>query len=188
MPLSPSAGSPDHTYPANSHPAAPMGAATLTSRRVADERSKQSPTSGQPTPLPESGETGSNWLNQAPAEKICHGVSRSCWPCRAFARAESNFCIFHDPAYRESQRANSAAGGRRSGEARARRSQEIVPLDLSTPRARLHVLGYVLAATLSGRYSAAHAAAINRVLAIATRNQDDYRRIDVELLAQFLPR
>ena len=125
-------------------------------------------------------------MNQPRTEKVsCVAYSRSGAPCRAFAHGDSEFCIFHDPAYREAQRANSAHGGRRSGEARARRQEELFPIDLTTPQARIEVLGYVLAGTLADRFSQTQSTVINRILSLATRYQEE-RPFDPVALAELL--
>ncbi|MGE0600994.1 MAG: hypothetical protein AB7J35_16255 [Dehalococcoidia bacterium] len=134
----------------------------------------QTQTSTEPTPPGESGNVASPSFHQPRAEKVpCASLSRAGKPCRGFAHGDAQFCIFHDPAYREAQRANSAKGGRRSGEARARAAEELFPIDLTTPQARIEVLGYILAGTLAGRFSQTQATVINRVLSIATRYQEE---------------
>ncbi|MGE3074828.1 MAG: hypothetical protein AB7N24_01765 [Dehalococcoidia bacterium] len=134
----------------------------------------QAQTSTPPTPAAESENPASTSFHQPRAEKVsCAGNSRSGEPCRGFAHGDAQFCIFHDPAYREAQRANSAKGGRRSGETRARARDELFPIDLTTPQARIEVLGYILAGTLAGRFSQTQATVINRVLSIATRYQEE---------------
>lgn len=108
----------------------------------------------------------------------CTALSRAGNPCRAFAHGGEPFRIFHDPTYRESQRANSAAGGRRSGEARAHHQDELLPIDLTTPQARIEVLGYILAATLEDRFSQIQSLAINRILTLVSRLSEDRRPVD----------
>ena len=153
-----------------SRPKKSLGTCLEVSSPVLEQQVGQPGANLQPTYVTESENTGSDWLNEPSAENNrCAANSRSGAPCAAFAHTGSRFCIFHDPAYRETQRANSAFGGRRSGEARA----------------RTEVLGYVLSATLQGRYSNAQSAAISRMLAIASRNQDN-DGIDPEALAYFL--
>jgi hypothetical protein len=126
-------------------------------------------------------------LNQPRAKKnSCVANSGSGAPCRAFAHGDGPFCIFHDPAYRESQRENSAKGGTRSGEARARRHDELLPIDLTTPQARIEVLGYILAGTLADRFSHAQSTAINRILSLATRHQEDAATFNPALLLELL--
>ena len=143
-------------------------------------------TNTQPTSDSRFESAGSDWLNQPLTEKtLCSGVSRSGHPCRAYAHGGSLFCIFHDPAYREAQRANSRLGGRRSGEARSERGADLVPIDISTPRARVDVLGYMLAATLEGRLSNGQSAVVSRILELASRTAKDEGGIDPEVLRQF---
>jgi hypothetical protein len=136
-------------------------------------------TSPPPAPEPVPGDsfedTGSGSLNQSsPEAKICTAIARrSGAPCQAYARPESEFCIFHDPAYSEARRQNASAGGKASGDARQAQPVPIAYLDVSTPQRRAEIFGYLISATLTGRISPAQSDAIHRSLAMVIRDSDE---------------
>jgi hypothetical protein len=137
---------------------------------AAQQPLKQPATSQQATPALEPGDVASGCFNQPVSRKNrCTAVSLDGAPCRAFAHGQSDHCIFHDPDYRQTLQAHSALGGRKSGQARARSAAQLVPVDVSTPAARLEFIGYALAAILQGRCSAPQTAALHRFLSLAHR-------------------
>jgi hypothetical protein len=130
-----------------------------------------------PEPVPGDGfeDTGSDSFNQSsPTEKICTAIARrSGAPCQAYARPESAFCIFHDPAYSEDRHHNAIAGGKASGNARQAQPVPLAYLDVSSPQRRAEIFGYLISATLTGRISPAQSDAIHRSLAMVMRDSDE---------------
>ena len=135
---------------------------------------------------PEPGSTGSNDFNEPRKKEFCSAVTRLGGPCQAYAHGDVPFCIAHDPTYREVQRQNCAAGGRRSGEMRATREAPLIPVDVSTPAARLDFLGYLIAAQLQGRLSRTQSTMIARALEMAM-NERGHFRLDPALLGLLRP-
>jgi hypothetical protein len=130
-----------------------------------------------PEPAPDRNfeDTGSDSFNQSsPEAKICSAVARrSGAPCQAYARPESAFCIFHDPAYSEDRRKNASVGGKASGSARQAKPVPLAYLDVSTPQRRAELFGYLISATLTGRISPAQSDAIHRSLAMVMRDSEE---------------
>jgi hypothetical protein len=116
---------------------------------------------------------GSGSFNQPDFEGplSCNAFTRAGRPCAAPPRSGQPFCIFHDPEYAEAQRRNSAAAGRASGQARRKAADPIIPVDVSTPRSRADLLGYLVGATLSGKLSDSTTRALQRSIEIARRDE-----------------
>lgn len=109
-------------------------------------------------------------------KRRCSGATGDGYECRAFAHGESDLCIFHDPAYRGTQRQNSVAGGKRSGETRRLRPHPVIPVDVSTPASRADFLGFLIGAQLQGRLSHSQSSAINRALSLVMNDLPNTRQ------------
>ena len=164
-----------------------LSAVRRTFELTAADRSKQHPTSPEPaltstTPASASNEpaqtlrfefAGSGSFNQPDFEGSlsCSAFTRAGRACAAPPRMGQPFCIFHDPEYAEAQRSNSAAAGRASGQARRKAADSVTPVDVSTPRSRADLLGYLVGATLSGKLSESTTRALQRSIEIARRDE-----------------
>lgn len=109
-------------------------------------------TSPLPVHAPESERTGTHSFQTSRAPEnvfaACSATTRTGSPCLASPRKHSAFCIYHDPAYREAQRANSAAGGRAAASARERQAKEVAALAWADPGERSYLLGALLDAQI----------------------------------------
>jgi len=88
-------------------------------------------------------------------------------PCQASPRHDTDWCIFHDPAYAAERRANSAFGGRRS-----RRLKDLPPIqmDLTTRAGIQDATARLVHMQLRAEIPVARATAIIRAIEIAERN------------------
>lgn len=140
-----------------------------TNNEATREPTRQStPTNHEPTSVPSFATVGSGSFNQLPKEKFrCHAIAGAGQPCQGFRRRGSTFCIFHDPAYRETLVETSRAAGRASGEARRPKIDAITPIDLSKRANRRDLLHYLAAAELKSAISPAQAKSIRETIQAA---------------------
>jgi hypothetical protein len=125
---------------------------------------EQVATSTQPAGIPEPESTAPDSFNQSEAAENsfeeCAGITRGGEPCRASPRKGARFCIFHDPAYREIQRSNSAAGGRASARARVQKAEDLQPYHITDPAERRYLIGLLLEGQFTGKVPPARARSI----------------------------
>jgi hypothetical protein len=104
---------------------------------------------------------------------VCQATAASGQPCRATPRAETGFCIYHDPEYAEQQRENVRAGGLASGIARQPLPlADPETLDLSDRTGVQAVIDAVLRLELCGKIPPTRSRVIVRLLSLAVRNFD----------------
>jgi hypothetical protein len=117
----------------------------------------------------------------APLAAPCAATTRDGRPCRFPTRPGHPLCINHDPAFRDKQRANRAAGVSAATDARRRRARlrantALYDLDqwALVDRASIQaVLDAVIRLELAGRLPNNRARNLIRALGIAVRNFDE---------------
>jgi hypothetical protein len=135
---------------------------------------------------PESEQTTSNNFKLSKTlGKICSATTLAGHPCRAFARAGLEFCLYHDPEFASERRARAAAGGRknRKAEPAPGPGPDRIIMNLGDPGSVQAAIDGIFRMHLNGQVPHRRSAAIVRLLALAVRNigrRDDFPLPDFE--------
>lgn len=100
----------------------------------------------------------------------CHATTKRNTPCKFPARRQSQYCINHDPTYREQQQQHRQRGTENARKARNKPQLQLYDLDL-TDRATIQaLLETILNLELRGQITQSRTRNTIRLLSLASRN------------------
>ena len=105
---------------------------------------------------------------------ICLGLTEQGFPCRVRPRNGADYCVNHDPVYRDQQAENRALGNRRSAEVRAARASAFaaVPVDLTDRAGIQAALDTVMRLNFTGRITEGRSRLLLKAISLAVHNFD----------------